>query len=63
MTEEINDSVPEPIGYGAKERAMAGALLVAAGFLMFICVDVLTNGRLTGALGGQVPELPSGGDE
>ena len=65
MTEQIDQPEipdPEPSGYGPKERAMAGVLLIGAAALAFICLDVLTNGRLTGALDGGAPELP-GGDE
>lgn len=62
MSQEIIAADPDRPGYSTTERAMAGVLLVAAAFLAVICVDVLTDGRITGALAAPAG-LPTDGED
>lgn len=56
-TPAADDAAPaESAPYGVGDRALAGVLLVGTCLLAFVCLDVLTGGRITGALTGPLME-------
>lgn len=55
--EETPDSLPpagagpaEDTGFGAGNRALAAAMLAGALLLSYVCLDVISDGRVTRAL-------------
>jgi hypothetical protein len=41
------DTAPADPGFGAGNRVLAGAMLVGALLLSYVCLDVLSDGRVT----------------